>query len=227
MSPQTGQLEDEELLLQRALRGAPEALAALRDRCHGALTNILLARGASLAETEEVLAALWAACVPGFDERPSLLEKFSGKCSLQSWLATVATNKWIDSKRTMARRGGPAQPYTEESREEQIEGLSVVLSSDKEEALVDLLRESLQAAFALCPPPAMVLLRLVYLHGLTQRELVRMLGWHESKVSRALSSAMEHIQINTLCQVKKRDPWLELTWQDFLDLCETRQIGFL
>ena len=72
-----------------------------------------------------------------------------------------------------------------------------------------------------------VLLRLVYIHGLTQREIVRMLGWYESKVSRVLSQTMEQIQTHTLREVKKRDPWLELTWQDFLDLCETHQIGFI
>jgi hypothetical protein len=73
----------------------------------------------------------------------------------------------------------------------------------------------------------MVLLRLVYLYGLTQREIVRMLHWHESKVSRTLSEAMSHIERNTLRELKKRDPLLELTWQDFLSLCETEQVGFL
>ena len=54
-----------------------------------------------------------------------------------------------------------------------------------------------------------------------------MLGWHESKVSRALSQAMRQIQSDTLQELKKRDPLLELTWQDFVDLCQTQQIGFL
>jgi hypothetical protein len=28
-------------------------------------------------------------------------------------------------------------------------------------------------------------------------------------------------------QLKQLDPLLDLTWQDFVDLCETHQIGFL
>src|SRR5207245_2749367 len=74
----------------------------------------------------------------------------------------------------------------------------------KEDTLTALLRDCLKAGFAACPPEAMVLLRLVYLYELTQRELVRMLGWSESKVSRFLSSAMEQIETRTLRELKKR-----------------------
>ena len=54
-----------------------------------------------------------------------------------------------------------------------------------------------------------------------------MLHWNESKMSRVLSEAMSQIERNTLRELKKRDPLLELTWQDFLDLCEIEQVGFL
>src|SRR5437867_6646166 len=84
---------DEQLQAQRCHQGDPGALAELRERFHGILAGILLTRGASRTETEDLLADLWADCVPGDDERPSLLEKFSGRCSLRSWLATVATNR--------------------------------------------------------------------------------------------------------------------------------------
>jgi hypothetical protein len=65
------------------------------------------------------------------------------------------------------------------------------------------------------------------LHELSQREIVQMLGWSESKVSRFLSKAMAEIEKHTLAEVKKRDSWLELGWQDFVELCETHQIGFM
>jgi len=44
-----------------------------------------------------------------------------------------------------------------------------------------------------------------------------MLGWGEWKVSRFLSQAMAQIEKETLRMLKQRDPWLELTWQDFVD----------
>src|SRR5882724_9877342 len=98
MSSQSGPLESERLLARNCQQGDAEALAHLRDTSHTALFNILISRGASRTEAEDLLADLWADCVPGSDERPSLLEKFSGKCTFQGWLATVATNRWIDSR---------------------------------------------------------------------------------------------------------------------------------
>ena len=217
------------MLVQKCQKGDAAALTRVRDKYHSPLTAILRSRGASQTETDDLLADLWADCVPGDDDRPSLLEKFSGKCNLQAWLATVVTRRWIDLKRKLARRVDLNQPAsaTDSSEEEAMERMPASTSPARENVLVELLRECLRAAFGLCPPESMVLLRLVYLHGLTQREIVRMLRWHESKVSRTLSQAMKQIEFDTLRHLKKRDPLLELTWQDFLDLCETEQVGFL
>jgi RNA polymerase sigma factor (sigma-70 family) len=170
---------------------------------------------------------MWADCVPGRQDRPALVEKYSGKCNIQGWLATVATNRWIDRKRRDSKQVDLPPLDPDKPGESVFDHLPAAASPTKEDALVELLRSSLQAAFAGCPADLMVLLRLVYMHGVSQREVVRMLGWHESKVSRALTQAMQQIQADTLKELKKRDPLLELTWQDFVDLCETEQIGFL
>ena len=227
MPPDSRQLDEERQQLQRCQRGDVEALALIRNRHNSSLSNILRARGATATETEDLLADLWADCVPGADDRPSLLEKFSGKCSFQGWLATVATRRWIDLKRRQGRRTEIVPRPDSDSGTGFFERIPASAASNHETVLVDLLRESLQAAFAECPPQAMLMLRLVYLHGLTQREVMRMLGWSESKVSRALSQAMQEIETKTLAHLKQADSWLELTWQDFVDLCQTHQIGFL
>jgi RNA polymerase sigma factor (sigma-70 family) len=226
MIPPAKPLADEALQVRKCQDGDPVALADLRARCHQPLSNILLARGASRTEAEDLLADLWADCVPGPGERPSLLEKFSGKCSLQGWLATVATNRWVDFKRRQARRveldasgnGSGGDPMAE---------MPAVPAADRDAGTVSMLRESLQAAFALCPADAMVCLRLVYLHGLTQREVMRLLGWSESKVSRFLNQAMVQIEKVTMAELKKRDPWIELTWLDFVEMCQNHDVGFL
>ena len=227
MSSQTSQLDNESLHVARCRRGDSEALTELRGRLQQSLMAILLARGANRTEAEDLLADLWSDCVPGNDDRPSLLEKFKGNCSLQGWLATVATNRWIDRKRKEARHtvlehngsNGPEQDVPQSSDTSRWHA--------PDQTLVNLLRACLRTAFARCGPEARVLLRLVYLHDLSQRELVRMLGWSESKVSRYLSSAMEDIEKHTLAEVRKRDPWLELTWRDFVDLCEIHNVGFM
>ena len=167
---------NEQVRLSR--QGDPHALADLRAQCHAPLFNILLARGASPTEAEDVLADLWADCVPGGDDRPSVLEKFSGRCSFQGWLATVATHRWIDWKRRQARHIGPGS----DALDGPLARLPAGPAGSREDALVGLLRDSLLAALAASSPEAMVLLRLVYVHGITQRELMKMLGWSESKV---------------------------------------------
>ena len=227
MNPAAQAQETERAQLHQCLQGDPTALAGLREKNHASLGNILRARGASATETEELLADFWGDCVPRNDEQPSLLEKFSGKCSLQGWLATVATRRWIDLKRKQTRRGETHLPDSDNDASDPLERLPAATSATADDVLVNLLRDSLQAAFASCPPADLLMLRLVYLHGLSQRELMRMWNWSESKVSRKLTQAMTHIEEQTLQHLKQKDSWLDLTWQDFVDLCETHQIGFL
>lgn len=220
----SGNSDDEHHQVHRCQQGDPAVLAELREAHHPSLVNILRARGASPDETEELLADLWGDCVPTNGERPSLLDKFSGKCPVQGWLATVATRRWIDLKRKQNRRGDHVR---REGDHDALETFPATASPGREDVLVELLRDSLQAAFAACPAADLLMLRLVYLHGLPQREIMRMWGWSESRVSRKLSQAMQRIGQDTLRNLKQKDPWLDLTWQDFVDLCETRRIGFL
>jgi len=220
--------------IKRCQHGDATALGELRNKFQTPIFQTLLARGASRTEAEDLLADLWADCVPGTDDRPSLLEKFNGKSTFQGWLTTVATNRWIDFKRRAAKQvdlAGASNASGSSSSSGAVPDIFDRMAgsepSSKEDTLTALLRDCLRAAFAACSPEAIVLLRLVYLHELTQREIVRMLGWSESKVSRFMGSAMEQIETRTLRELKKRDPWLELSWQDFVDLCETYQVSFL
>jgi RNA polymerase sigma factor (sigma-70 family) len=211
--------------------GHPEELAALRQHHHIPLRNALVARGATVVEAEDLLADLWGECVGQGDDHPSLLEKFSGRCPIQGWLLTVATRRLVDLKRREKRRGelavGDDRSRDSHDRFDQVpgaEGTNAPLSDDH---LVELLRVGLQAAFGRCPPDALLMLRLVFLNGLSQREIGRMWGWHESKVSRCLTQAMNQIEITTMNELRRRDPWLELTWADFVQLCESQRVGFL
>lgn len=207
-------------MVQRCRQGDAAALGDLRDRFHGVLAGILISHGATPTESEDTLADLWADCVPGADDSPSLLERFGGNGPIQAWLARVAINRWVDRKRRQMRE----QPVLDgelAGADERASGVA------RDSLFLVLLRDCLQSAFARCAPNALVLLRLRYLHGVTQRELGRMMGWSEFKVSRFLSHAMEQIEADSLRELKQREPWLQLTWQDFLDLCETMELDFL
>jgi RNA polymerase sigma factor (sigma-70 family) len=205
----------------------PELVGRLRNEYHGVLLSTLISRGASASEAEDLLSDLWGDCVGRGDDRPSLLEKFSGKCQIRSWLTTVATNRLLDLKRRQKHRGELPGADMDEGETNPFERVPAAVSSRSEGNLVNLLKDSLQAAFAKSAPVAILMLRLVYLNGLSQREVGRMWGWHESKVSRCMSQAMEEIETTTLRELKRRDPWLDLSWQDFVELCESHEIGFL
>jgi RNA polymerase sigma factor (sigma-70 family) len=205
--------------VRKAQRGDPEALAVLREQCNPNLVNILLARGASRIETEDILADIWSDCVPGASNKPSLLTKFGGRFSLLSWLAKVACNRWIDLKRR-----GANQADREGADLDAIPSCHAMLQDDN---LLEMLRESLRAAFARCSGEALIMLRLVYVHDLTQREVGKLFDWGESKTSRTLSEAMEQIKMRTLSELKRRDPRFELAWEDFLGLCAADETDFL
>jgi RNA polymerase sigma factor (sigma-70 family) len=136
----------------------------------------------------------------------------------------VATRRWIDFKRKQTRHVTSGDPN--ESEEWPPSDL-VPPPIPGGDALVGILRQSLEGAFSRCSPEALVLLRLRYVYELSQRELARMLGRHESKVSRLLSQSMEEIETQTLAEVRKHDPWLQLTWDDFLDLCSSVETEIL
>lgn len=206
-------------LMRKAQQGDAEALAGLRDELQPALLGILLSRGAGRSEAEEILADLWSDCVPGTGEGAPLLAKFNGNASPLGWLARVAINRSIDRKRRRAKFDSEMEIDFDE-----MPGCPTVLEDNQLHAL---LRESLKAAFASCPREAVLMLRLVYLHGLTQREVGRMAGWTESKTSRTLSQTMKQIEQLTLKYLKEKSPLLELTWEDLVALCASPEVDFL
>lgn len=214
MVRKAGQLDVDQTQLQQCVEGDALALAALREHYHPGLRAILISRGATETEAEDLLADLWGDCVPRGDDRLSLLEKFSGRCSLKIWLATVSTNRLYDLKRRHGATPGNA-----------VEPPSHCRAWPGEIGLANLLHLSLVESFARCTARDLLMLRLVYLHDVTQREVGQIWGWHESKVSRKLGEAMDEIRAVTLQRIKQADPWLELAWQDFVDLCETHQVG--
>ena len=90
----------------------------------------------------------------------------------------------------------------------------------REDEVVDLLRNALRRAFASVDQEKLVILRLVQSYQLSQKKVGIAWGYSESKISRTLSSLTEELREEILCEVKKRDPWLNLEWNDFLLLCD-------
>lgn len=216
----TSRHEQDLAFVQQVLAGDAAAAAELRRRYHGKLVGVLRARGANQTEAEDLVADLWTDCFGARTNRPTLLTKYQGRCALESWLLTVATHRLVDLKRRQSFRvevpaSSPDSPEDFFDRRPQPE------QAKSEKHLLQLLRGAIQQAFATQEAEPILMLKLVHLHQLSQREIARMWGWHESKVSRTLEVTRQNVARVILTELKKVDPWLELRWEDFVELCAT------
>ena len=217
MSASAADTEADFALVERALAGEDAAIRTLRDQHNGHLKARLLRRGASETDAQEILADLWADCVMGKFRR---WQPQAGS-SLVGWLSSVATNRLIDHFRKQKFHADPIAIDGDE------DGLSRVRNSElaasgpapRDAGLSRLLRSALACALGECDQTGLFMLKLVHLHGLTGREIARMWGWHESKVSRTASHAEDQIRELTLAEIRRREPTLELVWEDLVELC--------
>src|SRR5437667_12497688 len=128
--------------VQRVLSGEAAAAEELRSRYNGKLVGVLRARGANQTEAEDLVADLWTDCFGARTNRPTLLTKYQGRCALESWLLTVATNRLVDLKRRQSFRVDvPPSPDSPEAFFDRGPGPEEATS---EKPLPDLLRETVQ-----------------------------------------------------------------------------------
>lgn len=207
--------DDDLLFVRQVLQGDETSAGDLRTRYNAQLRAMLYKRGATSTEADDLVNDLWSDCFGASGE--SLLAKYQGRCALNSWLITVVTNRMIDLKRreSLRRRFASTESTPGEAKAKHIGGLG---SCPAEAAVISLLRQSIARAFASASNETLLMLELVHVHDITQREIGRMWNWHESKVSRTLDEAREVIRDSVLNEIHQDDPWLVLRWEDFLEL---------
>jgi len=214
---------DDFLLAQKCLEGEVSAIGRLQETYRGTLTNYLIHAGASPEEARELIGEFWADCLT---ERPlhrPRLATYGGNSPLQAWLKAVALNNLIQLKRREKRM---RQVFVDGHGVEDGLGGEVVREAPSDEPrhlseppLLEIMRGAVESAFRQCDPEDFVLLQLAHTNGLLGRELARMFSCSESKISRDLDGAKRKIVEATLSYVRARDPWLELQWEDFIELC--------
>ena len=185
----------------------------------GKLKAMLINRGASQDEAQEIQSELAAGC---FSESPQrgmlfgLLAKYSGKAPLEAYLGRVALNRLISLKR---RKTPEMVSVDEEDSERPAVQLSDNAGVQAEDEVTDLLREAVRNSLQRVNPEKLVLLRLVQSYQLSQKRVGQMWGWSESKISRNLGELLVSLREEIMAEVQRRDPWLEVEWEDFIALC--------
>jgi len=205
-------------LAGRCLVHDEAALRELRDTHYQPMLSVLVNRGATTTQAVDLMADLWGDLIASHDGKDALLIRYRGNSPLGAWLVTVATNRFIDATR---RRDFPrgSKPSREEADFDEVQNLTAPERHGMGDDLLHLLLGAVKSAFQSCPPEALVMLKLVYVHEISQRQLAQAWGWHEAKVSRFLAQAMEDIRDHVLAQVRTRDRLLDVSWDDFLHLC--------
>jgi RNA polymerase sigma factor (sigma-70 family) len=216
-SPDQNHRDDAEIAA-RCLSHDEAALLALKEQHYHRLISVAIARGASPTEAADLVADVWGELVSPAGGKQPLLEKYCGRCSLAAWLITVVTHRFIDRR----RRGRLFTELGADLGDEFKDGahLSAPRATTPEGDLLQILRLAVTEAFQNCPPETLVMLKLVYLHGISQRKIGRLWGWHESQVSRHIDRGLQEIQGRILARIKRTDGFLEVNWNDFLDLCQ-------
>ncbi len=208
--------------VEAALTGDEAAAAAIRSpQANAQIEAILRNRGASATEAADLTADLWADCFGERGGRRPLLEKYSGKGPLGAFLTRTALNRLIDFKRRQKFRGqlpGAADP---DALGDAFDRLPAEPDADdSEDRLVGMLRKALLVAFAKVDPEKLAIMKLVNIHQLDQGQVAKMWGWSQSKVSRSISAVMVGIRDDTMAELQRIDPWLDLRWEDFISLCK-------
>jgi RNA polymerase sigma factor (sigma-70 family) len=154
-----------------------------------AAAGAILRRAADSGEACELADSLFAelyGLVDGKRGERSLFRYFHGRSTLKTWLRAVLSQRHIDGIRA-GRRFEELDSEEKSGEHEKIQTGPLALPADPHrERYVSLFRRALETALQKLPPQDNERLRLYYAEGKTLAESGRLLGEHESSVSRNL-----------------------------------------
>lgn len=211
-------------LVDRAVAGDEEAVREFQEEYQPMLERVMMSRGVDRVDASDLVADVIAECFGAGKKgrkRP-LLEKFEGRSSLSTWMIRITWNRWLDLKRRDKFRG--ELPTYDDEDERTGDRFDRVRGDDPGEELLDedlaeLMGRAIREAFESLDPDVLLMLKLSYLHGISQTVIARMWQCDQTRVSRSLSSAREQIATVTMRKIQEADSDLQLEWDDFQKLC--------
>lgn len=212
-------------LVDRASAGEDEAVLAFQTEYQPMLERVMMSRGLDKVSAQDLVADVIAECFGAGKKgqtRP-LLEKFEGRSSLSTWLIRITWNRWLDLKRRDKFKGD-LPVYDDEDDRSSGDQFDRIAGEPLEEELLDedlsdLMGRAIKGAFDSLEPDVLLMLKLSYLHGISQSVIAQMWQCDQTRVSRSLTSAREQIAAVTMRTIQDADSSLSLEWEDFQKLC--------
>ena len=212
-------------LVDRVLRGDEDAARDFQLEYQPTLERVVMSRGVEKGKACDLVADVIAECFGAGkkgETRP-LLEKFEGRSSLSTWMIRITWNRWLDLKRRDKFHGELPEYDDDDDRSgDRFDRVAAKKNSDDDlldSDLSDLMGNAIKSAFNSLAPDTLLMLKLSYLHGVSQSTIANMWQCDQTRVSRSLTSAREQIATETMALIAKADPDLELNWDDFKRLC--------
>ena len=169
---------------QECIQGNESAFLDLRAVFAEKGRAVLMQRGASRTQADDMVQDLLGDCVTQQSGRQGIIQKYDGRLSLQNWLILVLLRRWIDYKRRSWR-------FDQFEIYEELNDSGTPNVSPTSRDFGEVLSKFFSTAISELDVTSRVLLKLVYLYNLPQNRLAVLLGWHTSKVSRKLSSTIQ------------------------------------
>jgi RNA polymerase sigma-70 factor, ECF subfamily len=130
-------------------------------------------------------------------ERVSKLNSYSGRGSLEGWLRTVLAQEYVNRYRR-TKRNVSLEEESEEGVQFQAPDPEPVQAPDKR------LAAATDAALAFLAGEDRMVLSAYYIDGRTLAEIARMLGVHESTISRKLDKLAKSLRKQIMADLQKR-----------------------
>lgn len=213
------------VLVDRALAGEEDAVREFEAEIRPMLERVLMSRGVERTQAADLVADVVAECFGAGKHgktRP-LLEKFEGRSSLSTWMIRITWNRWLDLKRRDKFRGD-LPVYDDEDDRSAGDRFDRLQGDDPGEELLDedlaeLMGRAIKRAFDSLEPEVLLMLKLSYIHGISQTVIAGMWQCDQTRVSRALTAARQQVAAETMRAIRESDAGLELEWEDFHKLC--------
>jgi len=211
--------EDEELV-SALLAGDATAVETFLNDYAPSLQRFLVSRCGderSRQAARDLADQVVAECFGRADGKPPLLKLYSGRGTLRSWLNTVGysrlKNFWRSGrgKFEMQTDDGSIREWDGEGSAEP------ALKDDRDVA--ELLADALHSAMEQVDVLDLVRVRLVFIYGVKRERLAALWQVHPSTIGRFLESTLRTIRSETMVRLVRLDPFLELTWDDCLQVC--------